>query len=259
MANPTFGTFSLQDSNYITSDIEYRTIPARDIVLEDIARKPGKKVLSQEFVERRIRLAGWILGDDSDDLITKIDDLHTNVTRKTSGTLSIDADREIEAFVSLVAIAEPHFTQNTVPFELEFVAAEPFFKGTQQTASVTTTSGTTEPQTQQITITVSGSVFAEPSITYNAPAGSGSTTTSGIIVEYGPTGEKVTWSGSNTLAYGDLVTFNYANQSILEGATSISPTGAFSRWVPVITDFTVTYSGLAQGGSLDFVYRPRYL
>lgn len=261
MTDITFGSFSLQDSVYLTSDVSYRTIPARDIVLENIVRKPGKKVISQEFIERRIKLAGWILGSDSSDLITRIDNLHSNVTRKTSGTLTIDENREIEAFVASVTIAEPHYTQSAVPFEIEFLGAEPFWKGSQQTVSLTVTSGTSQPNTQSVTITISGTVFAEPSITYNAPGSTGSTTTSGIIIEYAPTGEKVTWSGQSnaTLAYGNFVKFDYANQMILEGSTEIDPFGMFSRWEPGSTNFIVTFSGSNQGGDLTFVYRPRYL
>src|SRR4051812_28117818 len=114
MASPTFDNFSLQDSVYITSEVEYRTIPARNIVLEDISRKPGKKVVSEEFAERHIKIAGWILGSDASDLISQIDNLHSNVTRKRSGTLSIDADREIEAIVASVNVPEPFYTQSMV-------------------------------------------------------------------------------------------------------------------------------------------------
>ncbi|HLA88484.1 MAG TPA: phage tail domain-containing protein [Anaerolineales bacterium] len=263
MATPQFGTFSLQDTNYVTENVEYRTIPVRDLIMENIARKPGKKLLSTEFAERRIRLAGWILGTDSADLLTRIDNLHTNVTRKTSGTLTVDANREIEAIVASVTVAEPHYTQSAVPFELEFLAAEPFWKGPQQTVTLTVASGTGEPHTQSFAITISGTVFAEPSIIYNAPTGTGWTTTSGIIIEYEPTGEKVTWSGSNaanpTLAYGSLVNFNYQDYRVIEGAAETDHTGVMARWEPGETNVNITYSGQAQGGQVGFIYRPRYL
>ncbi len=257
-----FNTFSLQSANVLTSSVTYRTIPAREIVMEDIARKPGKKLISEEFAERHIKLAGWILGSDATDLIAQIDSLHTNVTRKTSGTLSIDSGREIEAIVSSVSVDEPHYTQSMVPFEIELISAEPFWKGAQQTVSLTVTSGSaTQPITQSVTLTISGSVYAEPSIVYTAPGSTGSTTISGIKIAYNPTSEYVTWSGTSnaTLAYGNFVKFDYENQLILEGATQIEPTGVFSRWQPGETTFVVTWSGSQQGGTLDFIYRPRYL
>ena len=112
--------------------------------MEPIARKPGRKLISQDFAERMIRLSGWIIGDDADDLLDKIDDLHDNVTRKESGTLEIDTNRQIGAIVSSVTVVDPHYTQTMTPMEIEFLAVEPFFKGTQLTAitSVTSSGGT---------------------------------------------------------------------------------------------------------------------
>jgi hypothetical protein len=258
--SPQFNSFSLQDNNYITSSIEYRTIPARDLVLENIARKPGKKLIADEFLERHIKLTGWILGDNNSDLISKIDDLHTNVTDKSSGTLAVDVDREIEAIVASITIGDPSYSQSIVPIDIDFLAAEPFWKGPQQTVSLTVASGQSQPSTLAFTITVSGSVFAEPSITYSAPAGSGYTTTSGVIIEYAPTGQTVTWSGGGVgLDYSNFVKFDYQNQLILHGAAKVEPSGVFSRWEPGETNVTVTFSGAKQGGQLDFVYRPRYL
>ncbi len=260
MASPSFDSFSLQDSNYVISSVEYRTIPKRNVVLEQIARKSGMKLLSSEFLERHIKLTGYIIGSSSDNLLTLIDNLHTNVTRKGTGTLTIDSNRDITALVESVVVAEPHYTQSFVPIELAFVAAEPFWKGTQQTVSLTVTSGTSEPQTMTVNLTISGSVYAEPVITYTAPGSTGTTTTSGVIVAYNPTGESLTWSGGGSgLTYGNTVKFDYENLLILQGATKIEAAGVFSRWEPGATTVLVTFSGQAQGGTLDFSYRPRYL
>jgi len=259
MANPIFNTFSLQDANYVTTNVEYRTIPRREVSLESIATKPGKKVVSTEFAERRIRLTGWILGSDSSDLITKIDELHLNVTRKEIGTLEIDSDRSIETIVSSVTVTDPHYSQSIVPIEMEFIAAEPFFQAPQHTTNFTVASGTSSGSH---TMTISGTVFAEPEIHFNASGSTGQTTLSGLKIDYSPTSEYIMWSGTGattTLAYGSELEFNYANQLILEDTASIDQKGVFSRWEPGETNFTVTYSGTTQGGTLQVVYRPRYL
>jgi len=223
--------------------------------MESITRKPGKKLISQEFAERKITLAGWIIASDSSDLIAKIDDLHNNLTRKGEGIFAIDADRNIDAMVSIVSIGDPHYSQNIVPMEIEFIASEPFFKGNQQTVTWTITSGTAS---QEYSLTVSGTVFAEPLIIYNSPGSTGTSTTSGIEIEYEPTGQTVTWSGWG-LAYSSFTRFDYQHHKVLEGSTEVEADGVFVRWEPGETDFTVTYSGTAPGGTLDFVYRPRYL
>lgn len=239
MANPTFDSFSLNDSHYITSEIEYRTIPNRELAMESISRKPGRKLISQEFAERHIRLSGWILGDDASDLLDKINDLHENVTRKDSGTLSVDTDKEIAATVASVAVMDPHYTQSMIPMDIEFIAVDPFFQGTQQTVTLDVPVG---PKYQNITLTVSGSVFAEPTVTYTAPAGTGSTPTENIIVEYLSTAETVTWSGGGTpLQYAEAVQFDYANQLILLDGGSEDISGVFSRWEPGSRNIKITY------------------
>ena len=260
--NPSFDGFSLSDdSNYIVSEVEDRTIPVRDIVMASISRKPGSKLVSHEFLERQIKMAGFVLGDSASDLQDNIDALHTNMTRQESGTLIVRTGRQITATVKSFNISDPHYSQTLVPFDIEFVAPQPFWLGTQQTASTTVASGTAS---QSITLTVSGTTFAEPTITFTSDSGDvagGNTTTSGIQIEYSATGEQTTWSGGGTatLAYGDFVSFDYENQLINEGSTSKDPDGVFMRWEPGSTTFTVTFSGMTQGGTLDFVYRPRYL
>jgi len=252
-----FDSFELQTTAYIVTNIEYRTIPVRELSLESISRKPGKKFLSTEFGERKINMSGFVIGTSASDLQTNIDNFHSNVTRKTTGVLAFDATRSINATVSNVVISDPQYSQTMVPFEIEFTAASPFYEGTQLTANTTVASGSTS---NAITTTISGSIFAEPTFTFTPVGSSGSTTTSGIRVTYGPSSEHVTWSGGNhTLAYGTAVQFDYANLKILEGSTEIAAEGSYSRWEPGSTTITTTFSGRMQGGTLALVYKPRYL
>lgn len=262
MSYPRFDGFVLQDDNYVTSEIEYRTSPNRSLEYERLGRRPGVKLFSHEFAERKVKLSGFILADDATDLQSKIDDLHRNVTRKDEGALYITSSRSATATVTSVGIADPHYAQDFVPFEVEFLLADPFFYGSSQTVNIPVTSGTV---TTNHTITISGSVFAMPTLTYSAPTGVGMdfTTTSGIIVTYTNTGETLTWSGSNvsnpSLAYGGSVSFDYNNHRILEDTSEVNNKGVFSRWEPETVSFGVTFSGTALGGSLSMSYVPRYL
>lgn len=256
---PIFEGFSLQDSNYISSTITYRNIPSRSLSSEKIARKPGVKLLSTDFGSKDVSISGYILGSSASDLQTKIDSFHSNVTRKNAGTLYVDTDRYGTATVKSVAIGDPHYAQDMVPVDIEFLMADPFFRSSQQSVTIAIAAGTA---TSSETITISGSVFAEPSIIYRAPAGAGQTTTSGVKIEYQGTGETVTWSGTGattTLAYGSSVTFDYAVHTILEDTTEVDLEGYFSRWEPGVQNFIVTFSGTAAGGQLEFNYDPRYL
>ncbi len=257
----TFDGFSLETSNYIVTDVTYRTIPARNIILQNISRKPGQKLTSSEFIQREIKMAGWILGSNYNDLITQIDNFHVNITRKTTGVLTVDPGRSIDAIINSVGITDPHYTQSATPFEADFLSiGDPFWYGTQQIVTIPIASGNSYPASLPITITVSGTVFAEPTISYQSVGTSGYTTTSGILIQYNPTQDILTWSGgANPLPYGSLVSFDYSNLLVLQDANEVVAAGAYSRWEPGITTFGVTFSGLSQGGTLTFAYRPRYL
>lgn len=257
--NVSFDGFSLQDSNYIVSEINYRSSPTIDLSYSPVSRESGIKVTSREFAERVITVAGSILGSSATDLQSKIDDVNLNVVRKNEGTLTIDTGRSINAIAKAFEVEDPHYAQDYVPFKLEFLATEPFFSGPQQLVSWTVASGLSS---QALSITISGTAYAEPLIMYSANGSSGSTTTAGIVVSYTPTGQYVTWSGlglTPTLPYGSNVQFDYANKQILQDGSVVNPAGVFSRWEPVSTNFSITYSGVQQGGTLTFSYVPRYL
>lgn len=260
MAFPTFDGFSLQDSNYIIQDIVYRTIPSRTLDVQKIARRTGSKLLASDFDTRSISMSGYILGSTISDLRDKIDNLHNNVTRKADGVLQMEESRTASALVSNLSIADSHYNQTMVPFEIEFLLTDPFFYGPQNSVSWSVGAG---EFSLTDTLTISGSMFAEPLISYTAAAGAGQTTTSGILVTYVDTGEVITWSGTGattTLADGDTVQFDYINHKILEGTAEQTLEGVFSRWEPGSRGITITFSGTSdQGGTLSFAYQPRYL
>jgi hypothetical protein len=256
---PTFDGFSLQTDNYIIEKIVYRNTPTRNLNSQKIARQPGSKLLSTDFSERKINLSGSIIGSSPSNLQSLIDDIHSNITRKDSVTIFIDADRSATATVASVGIGDSHYNMDYVPFEMEFLMNNPFFYGLQQTVFHVIPSGSSSFTD---TITISGSVYSEPSITYNAPTGTGYTTTNAISLTYNNTGETVTWSGTGltpTLAYSDLVQFDFDNHRIIEGVTEAPIEGVFARWEPGLQSYQVTFSGFTQGGTLNFVYQPRYL
>lgn len=259
MAFPVFDGFSLQDEHYILEEIEYRNMPARSLSAEKIARRAGMKLLSHEWGPRVVKMKGAIVADSASDLRAKIDELHQYVTSKDEGVLAIESDRTGTATVSQVTITDPHYAQDYVPFEIEFFMADPFFYGPQLMTEFTVVSGTSS---MTETITISGSAFAEPSIRYIAPVtGGGYTTTSGVSIEYVMTSERITWSGTSrsTMSYDSTLTFDYSTHRILEDLVAVDVEGVFARWQPGAATFTTTFSGLAQGGTLEFNYRPRYL
>jgi len=259
MAYPEFSSFSLQDDNYITEELTYRGWPVRDTATKPISRKPGVKLLSEEFGEKRIRLRGFILGSSPSDLKDKIDDLNTTL-QKHSQSLKIDTDRSYTATCTYISIADPHYAQDFVPFEAEFLCANPFAYANEVSATMTIASGIV---IQTFTVTISGSYFAEPSFRYETPSGSGDTTTSGVRLEVLNSGEYADWNGGASngeyLDYSSSMTFDFKTFKILQDTTQRNHTGVFSRWEPGTQDFQITFGGGCLGGSLKIAYSPRYL
>ena len=260
MAYPNFDGFDLQNDSYITSAITYRNSPERVLETQQITRRPGVRVLNSEFGSRKVSIEGSITGTDPDDLQSKIDALNLNVTRKVTGALYTRSNRYLNALLQSMSVGDAFYNQSYVPFTIDFLCYNPFFYDT-QLSSVTWTvaSGTV---TLGDTVTISGSVFAVPTFTYMAHAGTGHTTTSGINLTYTTTGETLTWSGTgglSAMSYSDVVTFDYDNELITQNAVNVEPWGFFSRWEPGQRSFTCTFSGTSQGGTLQMSYYARYL
>ena len=257
MANPTFGTRSLQDDDYITEDVQFRSPAPKDLNLVKIARRPGAKMVANEHREKRIVVKGWIKGDDADDLQEKVEDLQKDL-HAADQTLTVETGRDYTATLVSLVIPDIHYNQTIVPFEAEFVCADPFADGTAQSAAFVTPSGTAEVDK---TVTISGTVFAEPTITYNAPGSSGNATTSGLTVRNVTRGEQVSWSGTSgaaTVPYGGVVSFNYKTLQCQLDQVDKDHTGKFSRFEPGSNQIIISFSGLCMGGTAQIDYTPRY-
>lgn len=227
--------------------------------MQKIARRPGAKFIAEEFAEKRIRIRGFVKGSGAEDLRSKIDSMYLQL-QLPSRLLQVETNRFFTASVANVTVGDPHYSQDIVPFEVEFMAADPFSYGPTVQAQMTVTSGTI---VQNYSFTISGSFFAEPIFTYTPPAGTGNTTTSGLRFLHKATGENVTWSGApgtQYVQYGSTFQFDYRAYKALFGTTQVNQTGVFSRWEPgTASELEVTYGGNTVGGTLTISYAPRYL
>lgn len=259
MANITFDGFSLQDDNFITENINYRSLPSRTVETEQIARRAGVRVLNSEYGSRSVKIKGSILADSATELQDKIDDLNRVVSRPSIGTLTIDNIRQGRALVTAHTIGDSMYNQSYAPFDIDLLMPDPFFYGNQQTCSMTVTSGVLS---QEFSITISGSYATLPYISFTPPGTTGYTTTSGISIKHIPSQQVITWSGTATqlrLGYGQTLLFDYDTKITTLDSAPVFAEGSYSDWEPETLSFLVTFSGACQGGILDFSYQPRYL
>lgn len=252
MALPTFSGFSLQDSTYLTKNIQFRSMAPRNIETAIIARRLGARFVNQQVGYKVITLSGIILGTTAAGLQTAVDNLHKALNEK-EGSLEIDSGRVYTATRKTVNIPELNYTQTTALFEIEFICATPYSRGPATTAGFTVTSGT---NTQTVTTTISGSVENRPTLTLTMPPGTGDSLITDIEIQNTYTGNTITISG--TYGYSNAVVFDYDNFNITNDGTTQDYIGQFDSFNPGSNSLTITVSGQNDGVTGLLSYRPRY-
>lgn len=261
MALPTFNSFSLQDSNFITERIVFKGYAQRENVRAKVNRREGIKLLASEFGEKEVRIEGKLIASSASDLQSKLDGLKKALTVE-EGSLIIEAGRTFLATVADLTIPDEHYNQTRAPYEITFILTNPFAEGDQLSVVQNVTSGIF---TFSGLINISGTLFSRPSISYTPPSNTGSTYIRKIELYHIPTGQTTTvsgfGSGSNQgLSYQNALTINMDNFTSLEGASDIGNTGAFPRFDPGNNNYTLTATGAAfPGGTVTVSYKPRFL
>lgn len=258
----TFNGFNLNDGqNYISTAIPGgRGTAPRGIISNEVAFREGVKFLSEEYREKIITVIGTVYADDITTFREKVDDLKQELSY-VQGQLVIDeTGRYYTATAGEVDISDEGAEITAAKFSVELRCELPFALAASQSVNFVVTSGV---NTLSSSVTITGTAPARPTITFNIPDGDGigRTTISGITITHTPTGNYITWSGTGTsrpLIYSGEVNFNYNNNSVIVRGAEEDFAGLFSLWEPGANAFTFSISGMSVGGSLDFIYNPRY-
>lgn len=261
MAIPTFNGFSLNDSNFIAERITFKGYADRSLIRGKINRREGIKLIATEFGEKEIKVAGIIIAASSSELQSLVDNMKKELTVE-EGALIVEAGRTFTATVAELSIPDEHYNITRAPFEVTFICSNPFAVGSLLTVTTPVVSGIV---TFSGLVTISGTLFARPIVTYTPPVLTGNTLVRRLDINHIPTGQSITISGFGSgtpegLGYQNSVTINFDDFSALEGTSAINTSGAFPRWEPGNNEFTVTVSGRNfPGGSVTVSYQPRYL
>ena len=264
MPFPQYSGFELNDINatgVITSNIRKFSSPARSIEIERIARRPGGRLLNDEFTEKTVLISGHVIGNTELDLREKIDTFNREVTLRTEGQLTVSLDRSATAIVKSLKIEENAYNTDFVQYELECLLPDPFFYADQHTASFVLASGVS---THTEVVTISGSYYSNPTVTITVAGSAGETQTGDVRVEYVSSGEVVVWSGAvgeENLNYGDILQFDFDSQLITRNANTNDVAGSFADFQPGERNVNITFSGVGNfvGGAGSISYQPRYL
>lgn len=259
MGLPTFDSFSFNDDNWITERIVAKGYGDRELVRGKINRREGVKLLATEFGEKEVTLEGVVIANSASELQTLLDSMKSALTAE-EGSLVLETGRTFGATAKDIEAPDEHYNQSMARWRVTFICSQPFSTGSALSATIPVNSGI---YVISGLVTITGSLFARPTITYTPPTATGDTLIKRLDLYHQETGQTVTVSGfgaGTSLKYQNEVIINLDVFLALEGTTTIDTIGAFPRFEPGSNNFTLTASGrVFPGGSVTISYSPRYL
>lgn len=250
--NPVFNSYPLQTDNIITKKVEFRTRAKRKIESEEIARRMGKKMISEQLQEKVIEISGIILGDSVSDLSSRVDEFHKELS-KVEKNLVIEGSRAYTATAERISIPDRSYSQTYVDFDVQFVVAQGFANDNLLTATTLLPSGNL---TGNITTTISGTVDNRPLFRFVIPSGINPSSISYLNINNLATGNDLTVSG--VWNPGDTIVADFDNFQITKNGTVVDFLGAMDLIETGENTFGLTVSGANNGMNVDIEYRPRY-
>ena len=246
----TINGFNLDPSaGYILEEVTYKHTPSRQILSQPVSRRPGDKIIANEWKNKVINLRGRMIAGTSSDLNLMVDTLQQNFAVQ-SLALSIDQGRTYTATLTDMQIPTQFYNNSMVEWSAEFTAFDPFAYGTAVTASGVVASGIV---TYSGALTISGSVFNYPKLIIYPNASS----IKEMMVTYVPTSETLTISG--TFTANQPLVIDYDNFYFTNNGNQSDYLGIFSRWDVGSQNYTITTtSGTNAGFNYVWSYAPKY-
>jgi hypothetical protein len=258
---------NIQDTNYITENITYRSNPSKTLNTFQKSRNDGFVLQSQYYTEKSISVSGNINCSTEADLKTKIDTLKEAVAGDDEFNVDIDDAGNTMRFTCVLeslSIPEKHYHITNVPFSLS-LKCQPFGKATTATTSSNSiTNASSSPYV--VTINPTGSIAPKPTIKWEIITSTPSADITQIVFTNSNSGDTITISSLTLDAVGDYLEIDCENMtskvSYNGGAeTDIDYTGVF----PSFATNTNSISTTLTGGGASFVvkqtlsYYPKYI
>lgn len=241
----TFNGFSLQDSNFRTKDILYRTCPMRTLDLEPLARTDGYRLVNSYYGMKDIRVSGTVTADTEAALRTLVDNMKRALDG-TEKTLVIDdggTNVQWTGSVASIDVPEEHFHITRIPYSIVF-RCQPF--GT--SAIVTTsTNSIVDTSSKSGTVVVIGSASPKPTLKWEV-VGSPSAAITGISFVNSTTADTFGVTGLSLVGNGDYLQLNTSTMSAVYNTGSGNVEVDFTGVIPSFTTSTNSYSVTVTGG-----------
>lgn len=247
-----FDGYSLQNTGFITSSINYEELKNIELNTFKYSRIDGGGVLSKYYRGRQITIKGTIKADTAAAFATLIDEVKKNI-RLTEGNLDIrpigsTEVRRIKATLTNLDLPRQHFNITFCEITLVFTTAEPFFY------AVTNQSITFEAKTGNFTEDMTHEGSAEKSPRVYFVFGAGTTATALTITD--PDGRVLTVT--TAITNGDVVLVDGDNKVVELNGTEIDFSGSFPIFSPGGNNFTVGFTGTVLA-DVSFILQKNYL
>ena len=261
----TFNNYDLQDSDFRTKDIIYRSIPGRQINIEPYPRRDGFRFLDSYYSEKEITIDGTLTRDTEANLKISLDLMKESLNEEESNLEINDGGTTIQYIctVSNISIPEEHYHITHIPYQISF-QCHPFGKETSSIPdSKTITQASDSPYLN--TFDPTGSVGPLPVLTWTC-SGAPTAAITQIKFENVTTSESIT-VGSLTLdTNGDYLEVDIENMTVNAvqsgGArTEIDFTGVFPEFKAISNEYSVIVTGGGATWEIEQIieYYPTYL
>jgi len=250
-----YGDLDLQNEIRITTKVNHRASPFRQMDIQNVSRRQGSKILGSEFTNKTIGIEGVIIAPTASSLVGLIDDMHKYLALEEQ-QLQLDDNRAYVATCTKVQIDEAQYSRSYANFDLEFICTNPFAEGNLRSVGFNIPASTTSITRP---VTISGTIYAEPVVTLRTASGAGNSGITSVKVQHYETGNYVTVSGIFSLGSIDTV-INHDDNLVTLSGTNKDFVGAFSRFPVGVNNLVVTLGGVnTYGATMYLTYNPRYL
>jgi len=230
-----FDWYSLQNLNFITSNIDYDDLGKVELNTFNYPRSDGGGVLSKYFRGRTIKLTGSIRKDTAEEFNNFIDEIKKNL-RKTEGYLDVTINgeiRRIKATMTDLSYNRKNYHITYSPISVTFTAVEPFFYGKikQSFGIFAKTATFTEEMTH------AGGADSNPTVYFIF----GVWTSATALSFTDPSGRILTIT--TAIGVSDIIIIDSERKIVTKNAVEIDYTGAFPIFTPGSNNFTASFTG----------------
>ena len=251
----TFNNYGLQNSNILTRFVKL-SAPILDLQKRAYPRAQGAYAESAYWRETHIVLRGTIKGSSRADMESRMDTLRKNLA-VFGGVLKIPwagSSRYYECYaigLDRMFQERDHYHMTMCPYEIEFVALQPFGRSGGRTVTDVPTPVTVSPTTMEF---VNAGTAEADSLGYITVVTAG--TLSQIVWENTSNGDKITIASA--FSNGDQIVIDGENRRVTKNGTEIDYTGVLPKIIAGSNVFKITLTGSGFSISVTELHYSRY-